>query len=180
MAAAKGFLNVRLTIPFEAVVPMPPCSISPFDQTRYHSEPSLHSSEGIQKLVSAFEAIGVSKARIEKFCQCRAEAIKPAQIIRLRNVYASIKDGMSGPDDWFEPEEKPAEAKPSSEKRLSRTNSRSTRPSQIPPRNLLKNLRQHPPSSLMSQALNLTRRPFPRLQNLLSTSPGCALTIPVP
>lgn len=117
MTAAKGFLNVRLTIPFEAVVPMPPCSISPFDQTRYHSEPSLHSSEGIQKLVSAFEAIGVSKARIEKFCQCRAEAIKPAQIIRLRNVYASIKDGMSGPDDWFEPEEKPAEAKPSSEKK---------------------------------------------------------------
>lgn len=64
--------------------------------------------EGIQKLVSAFEAIGVSKARIEKFCQCRAEAIKPAQIIRLRNVYASIKDGMSSADDWFEPEEKPA------------------------------------------------------------------------
>lgn len=64
--------------------------------------------EGIQKLVSAFEAIGVSKARIEKFCQCRAEAIKPAQIIRLRNVYASIKDGMSTADDWFEPEEKPA------------------------------------------------------------------------
>lgn len=64
--------------------------------------------EGIQKLVAAFETIGVSKARIEKFCQCRAESIKPAQIIRLRNVYSSIKDGMSGPDDWFEPEEKPA------------------------------------------------------------------------
>lgn len=73
--------------------------------------------EGIQKLVTAFEAIGVSKARVEKFCQCRAEAIKPAQIIRLRSVYASIKDGMSSPDDWFEPEEKPAEAKASSEKK---------------------------------------------------------------
>lgn len=73
--------------------------------------------EGIQKLVSAFEAIGVSKSRIEKFCQCRSESIKPAQIIRLRNVYSSIKDGMSSPDDWFEPEEKPAEAKASSEKK---------------------------------------------------------------
>lgn len=73
--------------------------------------------EGIQKLVAAFEAIGVSKARVEKFCQCRAEAIKPAQIIRLRSVYASIKDGMSSPDDWFEPEEKPAEAKASFEKK---------------------------------------------------------------
>lgn len=72
--------------------------------------------DGIQKLVAAFEAIGVSKARIEKFCQCRSEAIKPAQIIRLRNVYASIKDGMSSPEDWFEPEEKPAAETPQIEK----------------------------------------------------------------
>lgn len=73
--------------------------------------------EGIQKLIAAFEALGVSKAQIEKFCQCRAEAIKPAQVIRLRNVYASIKDGMSSPEDWFEPNEKPAAEKGTSEKK---------------------------------------------------------------
>ncbi len=68
------------------------------------------SPEGIQKLISAFEPFGVTKAQIEKFCQCRADAIKPAQIVRLRKVYSSLKDGMSAPEEWFEPEEKKPEA----------------------------------------------------------------------
>ena len=62
-------------------------------------------AEGIKALVSAFETFGVTKTQIEKFCQCRAEAIKPAQIVRLRSIYTSLRDGMSNPSDWFEPEE---------------------------------------------------------------------------
>ena len=34
-------------------------------------------AEGIKKLIEAFEPLSVTKAQIEKFCQCRAEAIKP-------------------------------------------------------------------------------------------------------
>ena len=67
-------------------------------------------AEGIKALVSAFKAFGVTKSQIEKFCQCRAEAIKPAQIIRLRSIYTSLRDGMSNPSDWFEPDETQAPA----------------------------------------------------------------------
>ena len=72
--------------------------------------------DGIKKLIEAFEPLNVTKAQIEKFCQCRAEAIKPAQIVRLRSIYTSLRDGMSSPADWFEPDESKApaaiEAKP--------------------------------------------------------------------
>lgn len=66
--------------------------------------------EGIKKLIEAFEPLNVTKAQIEKFCQCRAEAIKPAQIVRLRSIYTSLRDGMSSPADWFEPDETKAPA----------------------------------------------------------------------
>lgn len=62
-------------------------------------------AEGIKKLIEAFEPFNVTKAQIEKFCQCRAEAIKPAQIVRLRSIYTSLRDGMSNAGDWFEPDE---------------------------------------------------------------------------
>lgn len=69
--------------------------------------------EGIKKLCDAFAAVGVTKAQIEKRCQCRAEAIRPAQVLQLRKIYVSLKDGMSSTLDWFEPEEaeKPDEIK---------------------------------------------------------------------
>ena len=67
-------------------------------------------AEGIKKLIEAFEPMGVTKSQIEKFCQCRAEAIKPAQIVRLRSIYTSLRDGMSSPSDWFEPDETQAPA----------------------------------------------------------------------
>lgn len=77
------------------------------------------SPEGIRKMIDTFDAFGVTQAQIEAFCQCRAEAIRPAQVIRLRGIYTSLKDGMSSPSDWFEPEpakKEPAkiESKPSS------------------------------------------------------------------
>lgn len=66
------------------------------------------SPEGIKKVIDAFEKFGVTKKQIEKYCQCRSEAINAAQVVRLRNVYASLRDGMSTPADWFEPIEEPA------------------------------------------------------------------------
>lgn len=61
------------------------------------------SPEAIKKMIQFFGAYEVSKEQIEAFCQCRAEAIRPAQIVRLRKIYASLKDGMSEPSDWFAP-----------------------------------------------------------------------------
>lgn len=62
------------------------------------------SAEALKKLVDAFEKHGVSKAQIEKRIQRRLDAITPAQIINLRKIYNSLKDNMSSPADWFEPD----------------------------------------------------------------------------
>ena len=56
----------------------------------------------VTKLEAAFSEIGVAKAQIEKRIGCRLEAIRPAQIVQLRSIYSSIKDGMSDSADWFD------------------------------------------------------------------------------
>ena len=61
------------------------------------------SPEGIKKMIAAFGSLGVTKEQIEARCQCRAEAIRPMQLVSLRKIYASIKDGMSESADWFAP-----------------------------------------------------------------------------
>ena len=66
--------------------------------------------EGVQKLVESFAALGVTKVQIEKRIQRRIEAIQPAQVLQLRRIYKSIADGMSSPQDWFEPEPEAADA----------------------------------------------------------------------
>jgi len=61
-------------------------------------------AEGLKKLTEAFAAFGVTKAQIEKRIQSRIEAIRPAQVVQLKKVYASLRDGMSTVADWFEPD----------------------------------------------------------------------------
>lgn len=62
------------------------------------------SKESIKKLVDAFVPLGVSKTQIEKRIQRRIESITPAQFVRMREIYTSIKDGMSSAEDWFDAE----------------------------------------------------------------------------
>lgn len=59
------------------------------------------SPAAIKKLSDAFAALGVSKEQIEKRIQCRLEAIRPAQVIQLRKIYQSLRDGMGAISDWF-------------------------------------------------------------------------------
>lgn len=71
------------------------------------------SPEATKKLLEAFGVIGVSKAQIEKRIQRRIDAITAAQVVQLRKIYSSIKDGMSNADEWFEvAEEKVASIDP--------------------------------------------------------------------
>ena len=63
------------------------------------------SPEAVQKLVSAFSAMGVTKTQIETRIQRRLDAIQPAQIVSLRKIYASIKDAMSDTESWFPAED---------------------------------------------------------------------------
>ena len=60
------------------------------------------SPEALKKLVDAFDVFKVTKEQIEKRIQRRLDTITPAQLIQLRKIYNSLKDGMSGPGDWFE------------------------------------------------------------------------------
>lgn len=63
------------------------------------------SPEAMQKLLSAFEPFGVTKEHIEARIQRRIDSIQPAQVVSLRKIYASLRDGMSKAADWFEVEE---------------------------------------------------------------------------
>ena len=58
--------------------------------------------ESAEKLVATFGAIGVPREAIEKRLGHRIEAIQAAQVLNFRKIYASIRDGMSEPKDWFE------------------------------------------------------------------------------
>lgn len=59
------------------------------------------SKAGVKKLVDAFKALNVEQSHIEEFIGSRVDAIKPAQVVKLREIYTSLKDGMSKPWDWF-------------------------------------------------------------------------------
>ncbi len=68
------------------------------------------SPEAMAKMVDAFEKFGVVREQIEKRIQRRIDAIQPAQVVSLKKVYASLRDGMSSAADWFDPVEAPAGA----------------------------------------------------------------------
>lgn len=65
------------------------------------------SPEGIKKLLDTFEGIGVKKSQIEARIQRKIDAITPAQVVSMRKIFASIRDGISAAADWFEEEKKP-------------------------------------------------------------------------
>ena len=60
------------------------------------------SPEALKKLVDAFVPYKITKEQIEKRIQRRLDAITPAQLIQLRKVFNSLKDGMSTPAEWFD------------------------------------------------------------------------------
>ncbi len=64
------------------------------------------SPEALKKLVDAFAVLNVTKEQIEKRIQRRLDTITAAQLVQLRKVYNSMRDGMSGVADWFEIPEK--------------------------------------------------------------------------
>lgn len=60
------------------------------------------SPEAVQKMLAAFGDYGVRREQIEQRIQRHIDAIQPAQIVALKKVYASLRDGMSVAADWFE------------------------------------------------------------------------------
>jgi hypothetical protein len=61
-----------------------------------------NSPETQKKMLASFTEYGVTKEQIEKRIQRRIDAITPAQVVSLKKIYASLRDGMSTVEDWFE------------------------------------------------------------------------------
>lgn len=68
------------------------------------------SHEAMAKMLDAFAAFNVTKEHIEKRIQRRLDAITPAQVVSLKRIYASLRDDMSTPAEWFDMGEAPPPA----------------------------------------------------------------------
>ena len=60
-------------------------------------------AESVGRMVAAFAELGVSREQIEARIQRKAEAMTSALMVNLRKIYASLRDGMSAPEEWFPP-----------------------------------------------------------------------------
>lgn len=70
-------------------------------------EATLHAKsdtgpDAIQRLLAAFAEFGVTREQIEARIQRRIDAIQPAQVVSMKKIYVSLRDGMSVAADWFE------------------------------------------------------------------------------
>lgn len=70
------------------------------------------SQESVARMVDAFAKRGVTQQQIEKRIQRRISSIVPAQIISLRKIHASLRDGMSATSDWFEADKEAIPSEP--------------------------------------------------------------------
>lgn len=61
------------------------------------------SAEAMANMIEAFAAFGVTKEQIETRIQRRVDAIQPAQVVSLKKIYVSLRDGMSTAAEWFDP-----------------------------------------------------------------------------
>jgi hypothetical protein len=57
--------------------------------------------ESQKKMLEVFKKIGVTREQIEAKIQRRVDAIQPAQMIMLRNIYTAIADGVAAAGDYF-------------------------------------------------------------------------------
>jgi hypothetical protein len=65
--------------------------------------------EALAHLLEAFAPYGVRQEHIEKFIQRNLEAMQPAQLVRMRKIYAGLRSGEAKPGDFFEDfKDKPA------------------------------------------------------------------------
>lgn len=97
-AARRMRANILALIPNDIVEE----AVSQCEQTMRESESM--SPETIKKLIEAFKASGVSQKMLETRIRRRLDSIQPAQVMQLRKIYNSLRDGMSSVDTWFAPD----------------------------------------------------------------------------
>ena len=72
------------------------------DKTLRRSAGDEPISEVIKKLVVVFNEFGIKPEHLEKRLGHKLDAVIPAEIVSLRKIFKSIKDGMATRDDFFE------------------------------------------------------------------------------
>ena len=92
----------RVRAALEEVIPRDVVEEALEECTKTMKEKAEITPEGLKKLVEAFKAYDVTRAHIEKRIQRHLEAMTPAQYVKLRRVFVSLKEGMSEPGDWFD------------------------------------------------------------------------------
>jgi len=58
--------------------------------------------ERVRKMLTAFEEFNVTEDMIERRLSKKIGAIKEPDLLKLRQIYTSLNDGMSSPGDWFD------------------------------------------------------------------------------
>lgn len=58
--------------------------------------------EEIRKMIEAFATFDVPEAAVRKRLGKSFKAVTAAEVIRMRQIFASLRDGMSSPADWFD------------------------------------------------------------------------------
>jgi hypothetical protein len=66
--------------------------------------------ESLQALLDAFMPLDVDKEMIETRLGRKLDSMQPAQLVSMRRIYKSIKDGMSTVEEWFKAKPKPESA----------------------------------------------------------------------
>lgn len=61
--------------------------------------------ESVAEMVKKFAEINVSKSQIESYFQRPVNTISPAQYLKFRRIYRSIRDGITEPGEWFKEEQ---------------------------------------------------------------------------
>jgi hypothetical protein len=59
-------------------------------------------SEQIKRMITAFDELGVKVEHLEKRLGHNLDATIPAEIVTLKGIYKSIKDGMASREDFFD------------------------------------------------------------------------------
>lgn len=61
--------------------------------------------ERVKKMLEALAKFGVNQAMIEKRLQHNLDAITENELVRLRKIFLSLRDGASDREDWFKSDE---------------------------------------------------------------------------
>jgi hypothetical protein len=78
------------------------CAVEECEKTLANSNAQAPLVDRIRSMITAFADLQVSQPMIEKLLGHKADAISERELIRLRKIYASVRDGMGSREQYFD------------------------------------------------------------------------------